>query len=110
MRCCAPFSHVRLRANRTLNRHRRMTESDPNPTWAGSKSRSAAVLRCAILSVGSTGGAGSELASIENDETTRIYHAHRQRCGVAARRARAAEAGYRVPQQFFALIAPPPLT
>jgi hypothetical protein len=28
-RCCAPFSRVRFRANRTLNRHRRMTESDP---------------------------------------------------------------------------------
>ena len=25
------FSRVRFRANRTLNRHRRMTESDPNP-------------------------------------------------------------------------------
>jgi hypothetical protein len=28
------FSHVRLRANRTLNRHRGMTESDPSATSA----------------------------------------------------------------------------
>jgi hypothetical protein len=28
-RCCAPFSRVRFWANRTLNRHRRMTESGP---------------------------------------------------------------------------------
>ena len=35
------FSHVRLRANRTLNRHRRMTESDFKWTKTGSKSRSA---------------------------------------------------------------------
>jgi hypothetical protein len=25
---------VRFRANRTLSRHRRMTESDPSETWA----------------------------------------------------------------------------
>ena len=35
--------HVRFRANRTLSRHRRMTECDPKPTQAGLKSRSAAV-------------------------------------------------------------------
>jgi len=33
-RRCAPFSRVRFRANRTLNRHRRMTESDPFQTSA----------------------------------------------------------------------------
>jgi hypothetical protein len=32
------------RANRTLSRHRRMTDSDPEPTWAALKSRSAAGL------------------------------------------------------------------
>src|SRR5262249_41199005 len=31
-RRCAPFSRVRFRANRTLKRHRRMTESDPKRT------------------------------------------------------------------------------
>jgi len=38
------FSHVRLRANRTLNRHRRMTESDPTETWAAQDFRSAKAL------------------------------------------------------------------
>src|SRR5262249_8504635 len=33
-RCCAPFSRVRFRANRTLNRHRRMPEFDPKLTLA----------------------------------------------------------------------------
>jgi len=50
----------------TSSGHRRMTESDPQPTKAGLKSRNAAppaMLRCAILS-GSTGGIGSETARV----------------------------------------------
>ena len=69
----------------TSSGHRRMTESDPQPTKAGLKSRNAAppaMLRCAILS-GSMGGIGSE--------TARVHHAARRHGGrVAARGARAA--------------------
>src|SRR4029450_1979752 len=79
------------RSKRSCGRYRQRIESDPSTTSTGSKSRSAAVPNVLFLSLGSTGGAGSE--------TARFHHAARRRGGgVAPRGARAAagDAGDRI--------------